>query len=70
MRTIFISLLLLLSLTSVAQTEQNSITVTENIAYRRTRCRCPWAFFLAVSFLGKCFRSTTHSIMHQFENDI
>ena len=34
MRTIFISLLLLLSLTSVAQTEQHSITLTENIAYR------------------------------------
>ena len=34
MRTIFISLLLLLSLTSAAQTEQHSITVTENIAYR------------------------------------
>ena len=34
MRTTILSLLLLLSLSSVAQTAQQSITVTENIAYR------------------------------------
>jgi acetyl esterase/lipase len=34
MKTIFLSLLLFLSLSSTAQTAQQSITVTENIAYR------------------------------------